>query len=56
MKCILFGGTGEVGGAVVRALVASEVCERLTLLGRREVPGLQGEAKVAQVVLDTRSL
>jgi hypothetical protein len=53
MKCILFGGTGEVGGAVARALIASDVCDRLTLLGRRTVPELQGEVKVEQVVVDT---
>lgn len=53
MKCILFGGTGEVGGAVARALIASEVCERLTLLGRRAVPDFENLAKVEQIVVDT---
>jgi len=53
MKCILFGGTGEVGAAVARALVRSEVCSRLTMLGRRASPEMQGEAKVDQVVVDT---
>ena len=53
MRCILFGGSGEVGGAVARALIESEACERLTLLGRRAVPELEGEAKVEQVVVDT---
>lgn len=55
MKCILFGGTGEVGGAVARALIASDVCDRLTLLGRRAAAEFQGEAKVEQVVVDTSS-
>lgn len=53
MKCILFGGSGEVGGAVARALIDSDGCSRLTLLGRRAVPGLQGTAKVEQIVVDT---
>jgi len=53
MKCILFGGSGEVGGAVARELIKSEACSRLTLLGRRAVPGLQDEPKVEQVVVDT---
>ena len=53
MKCILFGGTGEVGGAVARGLIASDVCERLTLLGRRAAADFQGEAKVEQIIVDT---
>jgi hypothetical protein len=53
MRCVLFGGSGEVGGAVARALVKSEVCSRLTMLGRRAVPRLEGEAKVEQLVVDT---
>jgi nucleoside-diphosphate-sugar epimerase len=55
MKCIVFGGTGEVGKAVVRALLESEACDQLTLLGRREVPGLEDEAKVVQIVVDTNA-
>lgn len=55
MKCILFGGSGEVGGAVARALVDSEVCSRLTLLGRRTVAAMEGEPKVEQVVVDTNA-
>lgn len=53
MDCILFGGTGEVGGAVVRELVHSELCTELTLLGRRPVPGQDGVEQVNQVVVDT---
>lgn len=53
MKCILFGGSGEVGGAVARALVQSPGCSHLTLLGRRAVAGFEGQAKVEQVVVDT---
>ena len=54
-ECILFGGSGEVGGAVARELINSDVCSRLTLLGRRAVASLQDEAKVEQIVIDTSS-
>jgi len=53
MRCILLGGSGEVGGAVARELVRSEACSRLTLLGRRAVAAMEGEAKVCQIVVDT---
>ena len=53
MKCILFGGSGEVGGTVARELVKSDTCSQLTMLGRRAVPSMQGEAKVEQIVVDT---
>jgi uncharacterized protein YbjT (DUF2867 family) len=55
MKCILFGGSGEVGGAVARELVKSEACSRLTLLGRRAVAAMEDEAKVHQIVVDTNA-
>lgn len=53
MKCILFGGSGEVGGAVARALIESEVCSGLTMLGRRALPAMQDQPKVEQIVVDT---
>jgi uncharacterized protein YbjT (DUF2867 family) len=55
MKCVLFGGSGEVGGAVARELVRSDLCSRLTMLGRRAVPAMQDEEKVEQIVVDTRA-
>jgi hypothetical protein len=55
MKCIIFGGSGEVGGAVARELLKSDVCSKLTMLGRRTVTSMQGRAKVNQVVVDTSS-
>ena len=55
MKCILFGGSGEVGGAVARELLKSDACSQLTMLGRRAVPTMQDEAKVKQIVTDTSS-
>ena len=55
MTCILFGGSGEVGGAVSRELIKSEVCSHLTLLGRRTVATMEGQSKVNQIVVDTNS-
>ncbi len=55
MKCILLGGSGEVGGAVARELIKSEVCTRVTLLGRRSIPNMQDVPKVQQVVVDTNA-
>ena len=53
MKCMLFGGSGEVGGAVSRELIKSDACSQLTMLGRRIVSAMQGQAKVDQIVTDT---
>ncbi len=55
MRCILFGGSGEVGGAVARELINSEVCSQLTLLGRRAVTTMDDESKVIQIVVDTNA-
>lgn len=55
MKCIIFGGSGEVGGAVARELIKSDVCSHLTMLGRRTVATMQDEPKVEQIVVDTSS-
>ena len=56
MKIIIFGGSGEVGGAVARELLKSDVCSQLTMLGRRAISTMQDEAKVEQIVLDTSSV
>ena len=53
MKCILLGGSGEVGGAVAREMIKSRVCSQLTMLGRRSLPAMEGESKVKQIVVDT---
>ena len=55
MKCILFGGSGEVGGAVARELLRSNVCSQLTMIGRRTVSSLLDEAKVKQFIVETNS-
>jgi uncharacterized protein YbjT (DUF2867 family) len=45
---IVLGGTGEVGGAAVRAFLADPRCARLRLLARRavEAPGPRAEVQV----------
>lgn len=55
MNCIIFGGSGEVGGAVFGELLKSDVCSKLTMLGRRALASMQDQAKVDQVVVDTSS-
>jgi uncharacterized protein YbjT (DUF2867 family) len=55
MKCIIFGGSGEVGGAVARELLKSDVCSQLTMLGRRTIASMQDKDKVEQVIVDTSS-
>lgn len=55
MKCIIFGGSGEVGGAVTRELIKSDMCSQVTMIGRSTVASLQNEAKIEQVVVDTSS-
>ncbi len=40
LKVVMLGATGAVGSEVVRALSGEPALERLTLLGRRELPGL----------------
>jgi len=55
LNCIILGGSGEVGGAVARELIKSDICSKLTMLGRRTVTTMQDEAKVNQVVVDTSS-
>ena len=55
VKCIIFGGSGEVGEAVARELLKSDLCSKLTMLGRRIVISLQDEAKAKQVVVETSS-
>jgi hypothetical protein len=54
MKCLIFGGSGEVGSAVSRGLIRSDVCSGLTMLGRRTVTSFQDEAKAFVAHLEKR--
>lgn len=51
-RVLIIGGTGQVGAAVVRALLAEPSCIELVMVNRREVD-LARDPRLRQVVLDT---
>ena len=53
-RVVIIGGTGQVGGAVVRALLAEPSCAEVVMVNRRsaDLPALP---HVRQVVMDTAS-
>lgn len=51
-RVVMAGGTGQVGAAVVRALVAEPSCVEVVMVNRKPLSELPG-AKVRQVTLDT---
>lgn len=51
-RVLIIGGTGQVGAAVVRALVAEPSCVEVVMVNRRAMPSDAGP-RVRQVVLDT---
>jgi uncharacterized protein YbjT (DUF2867 family) len=53
-RVLIIGGTGQVGAAVVRALVAEPSCVEVVMANRREVSPVPGSG-VRQVVLDTQA-
>ena len=44
VSVVMLGASGAVGGQVVSALLKSPGVSRLTLLGRKPVPGITGPA------------
>ncbi len=52
LRVLIIGGTGQVGAAVVRALVALLSCAEVVLVNRKTSP-LADNSRVRQVVLDT---
>lgn len=52
MKIILFGASGQVGGAVTDRLLETSLCSSLTLIVRREVLRFADHPNVTQVILD----
>jgi len=52
IRVLIAGGTGEVGTAVVRALVAEPTCNEVVMVNRRELSSSPGR-RVRQVTLDT---
>ena len=51
-RVLIIGGTGQVGAAVVRALVAEPSCAEVVMVNRRAIAAT-ADARVRQVVLDT---
>ena len=51
-RVLIVGGTGQVGAAVVRALVAEPSCAEIVMINRRAIAAT-ADARVRQVVLDT---
>lgn len=53
-RVLIIGGTGQVGAAVVRALMAEPSCAEVVMVVRKAT-ALPAPARVRQVVLDTAS-
>lgn len=53
-RVLVIGGTGQVGSALVRALLAAAACTEVVMVNRRTAPLPAGAgARLRQVVLDT---
>jgi uncharacterized protein YbjT (DUF2867 family) len=53
-RVLIIGGTGQVGAAVVRALLAERSCAEVMMINRRTTD-LPTESRLRQVVLETAS-
>ena len=51
-RVLIIGGTGQVGAAVVRALLAEPSCAEVVMVNRRAIPRA-ADPRVRQVILDT---
>jgi len=51
-RVLIIGGTGQVGAAVVRALVAEPSCAEVVMVNRRAIPPT-ADPNVRQVIVDT---
>jgi uncharacterized protein YbjT (DUF2867 family) len=51
-RVLVVGGTGQVGSALVRALLAAGACAEVVMVNRRTIPVAAG-ARLRQVVMDT---
>src|SRR3984957_18121075 len=51
-RVLIIGGTGQVGAAVVRALVAEASCAEVVMVNRKAIP-LTANDRLRQVILDT---
>ena len=51
-RVLIIGGTGQVGAAVVRALVAEPSCAEVVMVNRKAI-SLTANHRLRQVILDT---
>jgi uncharacterized protein YbjT (DUF2867 family) len=51
-RALVIGGSGQVGSALVRALLAAKECKEIVMVNRRAVPP-GAEERLRQVVMDT---
>jgi uncharacterized protein YbjT (DUF2867 family) len=53
-RVLVAGGTGQVGAALVRALLAAGACTEVVMVNRRNV-ALADDARLRQVIMDTEA-
>jgi uncharacterized protein YbjT (DUF2867 family) len=51
-RVLIIGGTGQVGAAVVRALIAEPSCAEVVMVNRKAIP-LTANHRLREVILDT---
>jgi uncharacterized protein YbjT (DUF2867 family) len=51
-RVLVVGGTGQVGSALIRALLAADACAEVVMINRRTVAAA-ADARLRQVVMDT---
>jgi uncharacterized protein YbjT (DUF2867 family) len=51
-RVLVFGGTGQVGSALVRALLAASACTEVAMVNRRTIPHA-ADSRLRQVIMDT---
>jgi uncharacterized protein YbjT (DUF2867 family) len=51
-RVLVVGGSGQVGSALVRALLAASACTEVVMVNRRTIP-VAADARLRQVIMDT---
>ncbi len=51
-RVLVFGGTGQVGSVLVRALLAASACTEVVMVNRRTI-ALAADSRLRQVIMDT---
>jgi uncharacterized protein YbjT (DUF2867 family) len=51
-RILVVGGSGQVGSALVRALLAASACTEVVMVNRRTLP-VAADARLRQVIMDT---